>query len=282
VISASNIGCVERVIARAPPWSSDSGQHRGFVGVMAIADHPAAADHHVAHRAAARTEYRGVEHRVDRAAGERRIGGVEHDEISAHTRRDRTGSAPDRLRAAARRRGVERLPDGASAIASTLRDACASRCDHSSWRSSAYGSMIVFESLPTPNAPPASSQARAANVPSPRSASVVGASPATASLAASPRVSLCRHVRRVDDAPARVDVRVVEQPGDRRRAAPRDALGDFPLLLGGVNVDRAPAARAQRPPRAPPASPRADCAARRRAATHRAPHRSRALRSTRE
>ena len=63
------------------------------------------------------------------------------------------------------------------------------RCDHSSWRNSANGEITVFESLPTPKRPPAAKYATPGKVPSPRSASVVGASPATAPLAASAAVS---------------------------------------------------------------------------------------------
>ena len=56
------------------------------------------------------------------------------------------------------------------------------------------------------------------NVPSPRSASVVGARPATAPLAARPATLALRHVRRMHEAPARVDVRLRQQPLDRPHA----------------------------------------------------------------
>jgi hypothetical protein len=46
------------------------------------------------------------------------------------------------------------------------------------------------------------------------------------------------HVRRVDQAPARIDRRVIEQPFDRAQAAPLDAVVDFLGLLGDVDVDR--------------------------------------------
>ncbi len=45
-------------------------------------------------------------------------------------------------------------------------------------------------------------------------------------------------MRRVDEAPARIDCLVVEQPVDRTPAAPRQALGDLAGLLGDVNMDR--------------------------------------------
>ena len=46
------------------------------------------------------------------------------------------------------------------------------------------------------------------------------------------------HVRRMDDAPALVDVRLRQQPLDRPHAAPRVAIVDFARLLGGMDVDR--------------------------------------------
>ena len=72
------------------------------------------------------------------------------------------------------------------------------------------------------------------------------------------------HVGRVDQAPAPVDLGVGEQPFDRPRARPGEAVLDLLHLLGDVDVDRAVAG--QRDDRAPalPASPRAGCAARRR------------------
>ncbi len=42
----------------------------------------------------------------------------------------------------------------------------------------------------------------------------------------------------VDQAPARIDIRVVQQPVDRTGAERRDAILDFPGLLGGMDVDR--------------------------------------------
>ena len=46
------------------------------------------------------------------------------------------------------------------------------------------------------------------------------------------------HVRRMDDAPSVVDVRLRQQPLDRPHAAPCVAFVDFARLLGGVDVDR--------------------------------------------
>ena len=43
----------------------------------------------------------------------------------------------------------------------------------------------------------------------------------------------------MDQAPALVDPGMVEQPFDRPRAAPRDAIGDLLHLLGGVDMHRA-------------------------------------------
>ena len=51
-------------------------------------------------------------------------------------------------------------------------------------------------------------------------------------------VSSARHVRRMDDAPAAVEIRMIEKPFDRPRAEPGDAVGDFADLLGGMDVDR--------------------------------------------
>ncbi len=46
-------------------------------------------------------------------------------------------------------------------------------------------------------------------------------------------------VRRVDQAPARIDIGVVQQPFDRATPTPGDAVIDFTQLLGNVNVNRA-------------------------------------------
>ena len=46
------------------------------------------------------------------------------------------------------------------------------------------------------------------------------------------------HVRRMHDAPATVDVCMLQQPINGSHAAPRDAFVDFLRLLGRVNVQR--------------------------------------------
>ena len=124
--------------------------------MTAVAHHPAPGDHHVAHRAPAGTEDRRIERR--RRAARRRAQGRRRSSTTKSARRPARDRADGlRGRARRRRRGlrVERLPDRHIApSASTLRSSTASRCDHSSWRSSAKGSTIVFESLPMPNAPP--------------------------------------------------------------------------------------------------------------------------------
>ena len=53
------------------------------------------------------------------------------------------------------------------------------------------------------------------------------------------RALVGRHVRAVDQAPARVDVHVVEQPLHGARAGPGDAVLHLARLLGGVDVDGA-------------------------------------------
>jgi hypothetical protein len=45
------------------------------------------------------------------------------------------------------------------------------------------------------------------------------------------------HVRRMHDAPLRVDPGVLQQPFDRARAAPGDAIVDFLVLFRGVDMD---------------------------------------------
>ena len=64
-----------------------------------------------------------------------------------------------------------------------------------------------------------------------------GQRPATAPERGEPQRLLLGHVRRVDQAPARVDAEV-EEPFDRAAAELRDAFLDFLRLLGGVDVDR--------------------------------------------
>ena len=132
-------------------------EHGILMRMTAVAHDPPPSHHHVPHRGAAGAEYRGIEHRPDGLGGQRGIVGIEHHEIGAASRGNGTRRLPQRLRAAARRRHVERVshrriggPRAHCAPAAT------SRCDHSSCRNSANGSMQVFESLPTPNAPCAS------------------------------------------------------------------------------------------------------------------------------
>ena len=45
-------------------------------------------------------------------------------------------------------------------------------------------------------------------------------------------------VGRMDQAPAMIDRRMIQQPGDRARTAPGEAVGDLLLLFGDVDVDR--------------------------------------------
>ncbi len=145
----------------------------------------------------------------------------------------------ERLRATTRRGRVERLPHRhLQRPRARCALARASRCDHSSWRNSAKGSMQVLESLPTPNAPPrigvrACGESAVAEIGlgrrrEPRDRAARGEAPRFVG----------GHVRRVHDAPARIESGVREQPFDRPRAAPRHARGDFAELFRRVNVDR--------------------------------------------
>ena len=84
---------------------------------------------------------------------------------------------------------------------------------------------------------------------------MLGQSPATAPLRRQARDLAGVHVGRVDQAPARIDRRVVEQPPHRPRAGGGEAFLHLLRLLGGVDVDRAVEAGDARA--ASPASPRA-------------------------
>ena len=98
--------------------------------------------------------------------------------------------------------------------------------------------MIVLESLPMPMRPPAAMNASRGK----RAVAEVrlGRRREARDGAArrEPGDFAFRHVRRVNDAPARVDVRLRQQPLDRPHPAPREAVVDLARLLGGVDVDR--------------------------------------------
>ena len=113
---------------------------------------------------------------------------------------------------------------------------------YSSQRNSSTGLVQTLESLPMPKRPPSARYSRSGKMPSPRFASVVWHSPATAPLAARRATFRGIHVGRMDQAPAVIDRRVIQQPGDRARTAPGEAVGNLLLLFGDVDVDR-PAVR---------------------------------------
>ena len=102
---------------------------------------------------------------------------------------------------------------------------------------------MVFESVPTPNVPPAScdSARRERAV-----AEVRFGGRGEAHDGAGRGETAClggEEMRRVDDAPACIDIGVVEQPLHRARAAPGDAVRDFAHLFRRVDVDRPARAR---------------------------------------
>ena len=106
---------------------------------------------------------------------------------------------------------------------------------------------------------------RAGNRPSPRLASVIGHRPATAPLRAMRRGLAVGHVGGVDQAPARVDRRVGRaaiRPAARRDQA-RQSSTSFICSATWMWIGPSPASGRHRRA-APPASPRAGCAARRR------------------
>ena len=67
----------------------------------------------------------------------------------------------------------------------------------------------------------------------------MGHRPATAPDLRQARALVGRHVRAVDQAPARVEAHVVQQPLHGARAGPGDAVVHLARLLGGVDVDGA-------------------------------------------
>ena len=134
----------------------------------------------------------------------------------------------------------KRLADAAAGLrAAMLRWRVTRRWPYSSQRSSSTGDTEMCESEPMPSVPPASRYAFSGNRPSPRFASVVGHRPATAPLSRQPARFVLGHVRRMHQAPARIDRGMIEQPFDRPRVAQRQAILHFADLLGDVDVDRA-------------------------------------------
>ena len=95
----------------------------------------------------------------------------------------------------------------------------------------------MFESVPSPNAP------RACEILGRRENAVaeIGfrdrAKTRDGAAGGQPLRLVVRQMRRVHEAPALVDVRMIEQPFDGTRTGRGDAIFDFLRLLGGMNVD---------------------------------------------
>ncbi len=142
--------------------------------------------------------------------------------------------APPRRAVSNRCRPVE-APTGPS----RLRFCSRRRCPYSSVRNSSLTAMRTLLSVPTAKRPPAAAKRGASKMPSPRLASVIGHRPATAPDFAKRRALIGRHVRAVDQTPARVDMHVVQQPLNGARAGPGHAVFHLARLLGGVDVDGA-------------------------------------------
>ena len=96
----------------------------------------------------------------------------------------------------------------------------------------------TLESVPTPNWPPPSRNSRVGKIPSPRLASVSGQSPAIAPLPGESGGLRRSRMGRMDQAPARINGRMFEQPLDRPSARPGDAFLDFPDLFSGMDMHR--------------------------------------------
>ena len=242
VSSRSKCAGTHRHCAQPRRCRAIAREHRVLLRVPALAHDPAPADHHVAHRRAAGPEYRGIEHVVSapvRRAPDRPVRAPR--DRRAGPRAMAPVRLPQRLRAAARGRApTAPCPTGASAAAAQ-HVAPARAHALRPFELAQLGERVeitVFESLPTPKRPSASRYATRRE----RAVAEIGLGRRRESrdrAARRERRDLALgHVRRVHDAPARVDVRLREQPLDRAHAAPREALLDLARLLGGVDVDR--------------------------------------------
>ena len=78
-----------------------ASEYLGFASMMAVANDPDAAAHHVPDRLPARAENRGVEEIVDPLMRKRGVAAVQHDDIGSVTHGDRAGCLRDCPRAAA-------------------------------------------------------------------------------------------------------------------------------------------------------------------------------------
>ena len=169
------------------------------------------------------------------------MAGVQRHDVGALADRDRADVAAERLRATGERGRIEmragRLAFAlrqhiAAAVAQALRifelAQLGRRLDLDLGIGADAEAAAGFRESATPS-----------KTPSPSDASVSGHSPATAPDAASRARLLGHHVRRVDQAPARVDAGIVDEPRDRPLAQRGDAVLHLLHLLGGMDVHRA-------------------------------------------
>ena len=215
--------------------------------VMAPARHELLATHEDAiDRLAAGCEYPGVEERVAARPEQCPVVGIERHDVGGCARRDarrRRRRAPPPRRQAPRRtaRGRSSRPRPPC----TLRARSRSRCAYSSWRSSSATSIRMLESEPMPKRPPRYTKRGAVE----DAVAEIGfgdrTEPATAPVAASPRVSasvMCvawmRHQRRSTSA--------LSSSHSTGRAPDQARQSSHLLhLLGDVDVDRPPRASAR-------------------------------------
>ena len=263
--------------ARRPPPRAHAGRR---------ARRPAPADHHVAHRA--RATGRRSRRRARRRGACSASAGSSASSTTRSARqpgRDRADRLRERLRAAARRARPERRcrPSRRRRPASTLRRRAREPLrpfELAQLRERRRSRVRIAADAEARRRP--RGRRAPGNVPSPRSASVVGARPATAPLAASAAISrsvMCVACTMHQRASTRGLRRAATRPAACRLHAKQSSTS---RVCSAAWMWIGAPARRERDDlrRARPASPRAGCAARRRARS-RAPPRARAARSTR-
>ena len=214
--------------------------------VDAVADHPAAGDHHVAPRRRRAGEDQRIERSLAARHAEQRIGVA--DRPPAH-RRARPATRPQRRLAGRRRR--RRRACGANSRSAldappesrARRRRCAARrarrWPYSSQRSSSRQSRVTWLSEPIVIGTPASSQpGRSAQAVAEVGLGARGRARRRRRFAATAAISGALRMRRVDELPARVEPALASQPLDRPRAGGGEAVVDLAGLLGDVDVDR--------------------------------------------
>ncbi len=201
---------------------------------------PPPTDHHRVRRGAVGREHVAVEPRLESA----RPAATPPSRRAARPRsRRRFFRRRARRRSAAPRQSVS-PHDAPGAPAATMRRRVTSRWPYSSQRSSSTGESETLLSEPMPKPPPAARYGPSGKTPSPRLASVVGQRPGDRAAARQPGALAVVEVGRVDQAPARADVVLVQQPGHRARAQRRLDRRHLARLLGDVQVHRHVARRA--------------------------------------